>query len=358
MAEIYLVLEDGTFFKGRQFGAETETMGEVVFNTSLGGYQEILTDPSYTGQIITMTCPMIGNYGVNEEDTESSKVQAAGMIVKEYSKTYSNYRATSSLGDYLKKQGVPGIEGVDTRSLTLHIRDRGALRGGIFFSPEKSVDRLLAFPQMNGLDLATGVSCTEPYSYGEDTPGHPSVAVIDYGIKTNILRLLKKEGFNIKVYPSKTPLKTMISEGAKGIFLSNGPGDPDAVLMAKDFVKDIIKAQIPAFGICLGHQIIGLGLGGKTYKLKFGHRGGNQPVKNLLTGSVEITSQNHGFAVDAASLASDPDIEITHLNLNDGTVEGLRHKRLPIFSVQYHPEAAPGPHDSRYLFGQFRKLIA
>jgi carbamoyl-phosphate synthase small subunit len=357
MPEIYLVLEDGTMFKGKSFGYESETMGEVVFNTSMSGYQEILTDPSYTGQIVTMTYPMIGNYGVNEEDLESAKVQAAGFIVKEYSKTYSKYRATSSLGDYLIKNKVTGIEGIDTRKLTLHLRDRGALRGGLFHSPDKAVDKLLAFPSMNGLDLATGVSSREVYSFGEKKKSQPDVAVIDYGVKNNILRLLYSEGFNLTVYPSSAPLKTIIADGAKGIFLSNGPGDPDAVLGAKEFMKDIIREEIPCFGICLGHQIMGLGLGGKTYKLKFGHRGGNQPVKNLITGKVEITSQNHGFAVDPSSLAGSSDIEITHVNLNDNTVEGLRHKKLPVFSVQYHPEAAPGPHDSRYLFSQFRGMF-
>lgn len=357
MPDIYLVLEDGTLFKGKSFGYESETMGEVVFNTSMSGYQEILTDPSYTGQIVTMTYPMIGNYGVNEEDVESSRVQVAGFAVKEYSKTYSNFRATSSLGDYLIKNKIAGIEGIDTRKLTLHLRDKGALRGGLFQTSDNAVEKLLAFPSMNGLDLATGVSCAQQYTFGENDSSQPNLAVIDYGVKTNILRLLKNQGFNLSVYPSSTPLKKMISDGAKGIFLSNGPGDPDAVLGAKEFMKDIIREEIPCFGICLGHQIMGLGLGGKTYKLKFGHRGGNQPVKNIANGKVEITSQNHGFAVDSASLSGDKNIEVTHINLNDNTVEGIRHKRLPVFSVQYHPEAAPGPHDSRYLFGQFRAMF-
>ena len=354
----FLILEDGTEFTGRMFGRETETIGEVVFNTSMSGYQEICTDPSYTGQIVAMTCPMIGNYGVNEEDVESERVQVAGFAVKEYSKTYSNFRATSSLGDYLNKAGAAAIEDIDTRRLTLHIRDKGALRGGIFLEKKNAVERLKAHPSMNGLDLATGVSCKKPYAFGEEKPGMRRVAVFDFGVKWNILRLLKKEGFAVTVYPGYTPLREVMKRGADCVFLSNGPGDPDAVASAKVLARDILKEGVPCFGICLGHQIIGLGLGGRTYKLKFGHRGGNQPVKNLLTGKIEITSQNHGFAVERDSLKHNPDVEITHINCNDGTVEGLRHKKLPVFSVQYHPEASPGPHDSNYLFNEFTKLVA
>ncbi|TAL36614.1 MAG: carbamoyl-phosphate synthase small subunit [Spirochaetes bacterium] len=355
--DAFLILEDGTEFKGRLFGSDRESMGEVVFNTSMSGYQEVLTDPSYHGQIVAMTYPMIGNYGVNAEDVESARVYVAGFVVKEYSKRYSNFRATMSLEDYLVRENVAGIEGVDTRRLTRHIRDKGALRGGIFFQGEGAVARLKEYPTMEGLDLATGVSCTKAYGFGENDPANPTIAVYDFGVKTNILRLLKASGFNIMVYPANTPLADVIRAGAKGIFLSNGPGDPAAVPYARDLVKDIVRAKLPCFGICLGHQIMGLGLGGRTYKLKFGHRGANQPVKNVASGQVEITSQNHGFAVDYDSMKSMPEIEVTHMNLNDNTVEGFRHKTLPFFCVQYHPESSPGPHDSRYLFEEFRRLV-
>ena len=355
MSKKYLVLEDGTIFEGTGFGYEGETIGEAVFNTSMSGYQEVLTDPSYNGQIVAMTYPMIGNYGVNDEDVESSMVQVAGFVVREYSKSYSNFRATRSLDRYLKDEKTPGIEGVDTRKLTLIIRDRGAMRAGIFHDTKDAVDRLKAHPSMLGLDLASGVSCREPYAYGD---GHGlQVAVYDYGVKRNILRLLDGAGFSVTVYPGTTPLSTVLNDGVRGVFLSNGPGDPDAVSYAHDLVRDIIREEVPAFGICLGHQLMGIGLGGSTYKLKFGHRGGNQPVKNLRTGKVEITSQNHGFAVDHESLKDMKDIEITHINLNDNTVEGLRHRRLPLFSVQYHPEAGPGPHDSKYLFHEFYDMV-
>lgn len=353
----YYILEDGTEFEGTMFGYEGESMGESVFNTSMSGYQEILTDPSYCGQIIAMTYPMIGNYGVNNDDVESDRIHAAGFVVKEYSKTYSNFRATGSLADYLKAGRIPAIEGVDTRKLTRHLRDRGAMRAGIFFNREGAVERLKNHPDMNGLDLASKVSCTAKYGFGERMSGSPDVAVFDFGVKRNILRLLNGAGFNVTVYPGNTKLQAALADGAKCVFLSNGPGDPDAVDYAKQLVRDIAAEKIPCFGICLGHQIMALGLGGKTYKLKFGHRGGNQPVKNLLTGSVEITSQNHGFAADLESLKASSDIEVTHMNLNDNTVEGLRHKKLPMFSVQYHPESSPGPHDSRYLFDQFRNLV-
>jgi len=352
----YLILEDGTGFPGTSFGSEIESPGEVVFNTSMSGYQEILTDPSYNGQIIAMTYPMMGNYGVNGDDVESDRVQVAGFVVKEYSKTYSNHRATGSLGDYLKQAGVPGIEGIDTRKLTLHIRDKGALRGGIFFDTKNAVEKLRSHPTMAGLDLASGVSCKEAYDFNPQDRGI-KLAVVDFGVKTNILRLLAAEGFAVRVYPAKTTLKKMLDDGARGIFLSNGPGDPDAVTYARELVIDIARERVPSFGICLGHQIMALGLGGKTYKLKFGHRGANQPVKNLDRDTVEITSQNHGFAVDYDSLKYSADIEITHMNLNDNTVEGLRHRTLPMFSVQYHPEASPGPHDSRYLFNEFYRKV-
>ncbi|HPU90155.1 MAG TPA: glutamine-hydrolyzing carbamoyl-phosphate synthase small subunit [Spirochaetota bacterium] len=354
----FLILEDGTEFTGTLFGHESETIGEVVFNTSMSGYQEVLTDPSYNGQIVAMTYPMIGNYGVNPDDVESDRVQVAGFVVKEYSKTYSNFRATQSLGDYLREARVSAIEGIDTRRLTLHIRDKGALRGGIFLDRTGAVDRLKAHPNMEGLDLTLNVACATPYDFAPREKGTPHVAVFDFGVKTNILRLLRDSGFSVTVHPGSRPLREVLGEGADGVFLSNGPGDPDAVKYARALVADIAKEKVPCFGICLGHQILALGLGGRTYKLKFGHRGGNQPVKNLRTGSVEISSQNHGFAVDPESFANNSDIEITHRNLNDNTVEGFRHKSLPIFSVQYHPEAAPVPHDSRYLFEEFRQLVA
>ncbi|HEY1405083.1 MAG TPA: glutamine-hydrolyzing carbamoyl-phosphate synthase small subunit [Spirochaetota bacterium] len=353
----YLILEDGMIFEGYSFGAEKESLGEAVFNTSLSGYQEVLTDPSYCGQIVTMTYPMIGNYGVNDDDVESNKVQVAGFVVKEYSKTYSNFRATKSLSQYLVENGIAAIEGVDTRKLTRHIRDKGAMRGGIFFSKEKALDRVKAQPSMNGQDLASVVMTKEPYDFGSHDPSKPKVAVFDFGVKTNILRLLDSHGFSVRVYPGNTPLKKTIDDGMKCAFLSNGPGDPDAVDFGKTLVRDIVKEKFPCFGICLGHQIIALGLGAKTYKLKFGHRGGNQPVKNIRAGCVEITSQNHGFSVDIDSLKALSDVEITHTNLNDQTIEGIRHTKLPLFSVQYHPEANPGPHDSEYLFKEFRRMI-
>ncbi len=353
----FLILEDGTEFEGIPFGYETDRMGEIVFNTSMSGYQEVLTDPSYSGQIITMTYPMIGNYGVNSDDTESEKVQVSGFVVKEYSKSYSNHRATGSLGDYLIASKIPGIEGIDTRKITMHIRDKGAMRAGIFFDRKGAAAKLKEHPKMEGLDLATGVSCTDPYTFGEIKKETPLVAVFDFGVKTSILRLLHKEGFSVKVYPGNFSLKEALKEGAKGVFISNGPGDPDAVKYGIPLVKEIVSEGIPAFGICLGHQIIALGLGAKTYKLKFGHRGANQPVKNLNNGKIEITSQNHGFAVDMETLKKSSEVEITHINLNDNTVEGLRHKKLPIMSVQYHPEAGPGPHDSLYLFREFYNLV-
>ena len=354
----YLILEDGATFEGSMFGYQGETIGEVVFNTSMSGYQEVLTDPSYIGQIVAMTYPMIGNYGVNEEDVESDRIQVAGFVVKEYSKSYSNYRAVDSLANYLITARIPAIEGIDTRRLTLHIRDKGALRGGIFTDPENALSRLLSQPRMEGLDLATGVSCQEPHDFGAADATLPLVGVYDFGVKLNILRLLAASGFSVRVYPSQTPVERVVRDGVRGILLSNGPGDPNAIPYCKDLVRDIMKREIPTFGICLGHQLIGLGLGGTTYKLKFGHRGANQPVINLSNGRVEISTQNHGFAVDFDSLKNDPDVEITHINLNDNTMEGLSHKKLPIFSVQYHPEASPGPHDSRYLFEQFCGMVA
>jgi len=353
----YLVLEDGFTLEGLHFGALTDSLGEIVFNTSMSGYQEVLTDPSYRGQIITMTYPMIGNYGVNDEDIESDRVQVAGFIVREYCNKYSNFRANRSLGQYLTDSGIPALEQIDTRKLTCHIRDKGALRGGIFLHKEGALDKVLAHPSMNGLDLATKVTTQAPYDFGSSASGKPLIAAIDFGIKTNILRLLVQMGFAVRVYPANTSFETMMKDNVKGFFLSNGPGDPEAVTVGIETTKKIIESGLPCFGICLGHQILALALGGKTYKLKFGHRGANQPVKNMDNGRVEITSQNHGFAVDLDSMKDITDVIVTHMNLNDNTAEGIRHKSKPLFSVQYHPEANPGPHDSQYLFEKFYDLV-
>lgn len=350
----YIILEDGFELEGESFGYESDSLGEIVFNTSMTGYQEILTDPSYSGQIVTMTYPMIGNYGVNAEDVESKKVHAAGFLVKEYCKYHSNFRSQMSLAQYLVENKIPALEGIDTRKLTTHIRDKGALRGGIFFNRENARERLLKHPKMNGCNLASVVSTDKSYVYSSGEK-QPRIAAIDFGIKTNILRLLKDIGFAATVYPSSVSFEEI--QDADGFFLSNGPGDPDAVKEGVELVKKIINSGKPCFGICLGHQILALALGGKTYKLKFGHRGGNQPVMNLQNRHVEITSQNHGFAVDYESLKEREDIEITHVNLNDNTVEGIRLKNKPVFSVQHHPESNPGPNDSQYLFEEFYKAV-
>jgi carbamoyl-phosphate synthase small subunit len=366
-----LVLETGMVFDGESFGAAGTVTGEVVFNTSMTGYQEIITDPSYVGQIVTMTYPLIGNYGVNGEDLESAHPQVAGFIVKEYSEIPSNFRSEESLGVWLLKNNIIGIQGVDTRMLTKIIRSTGAMRG-IISTENLDEKQLLALvkksPQMTGLDLASRVTTKEPYRWDDidRTPfalppmRHQSgkkwnVAVYDYGVKHNILRRLTSYGCSLTVLPAGITAEEIIKMNPDGIFLSNGPGDPDAVKYAIEAIKKLIGKK-PIFGICLGHQLLALALGGKTYKLKFGHRGANHPVKNLITGKIEITSQNHGFAVDPASL--DPgSIEITHTNLNDNTNEGFRHRTLPLFSVQYHPEASPGPHDSDYLFARFIEMI-
>jgi carbamoyl-phosphate synthase small subunit len=360
-----LVLENGTVFVGESFGAPVETAGEAVFNTSMTGYQEILTDPSYTGQIVTMTYPLIGNYGVNTADLESPHPFAAGLVVREYSAFHSNFRAEQSLGDWLKQAGIPAIQGIDTRMLTRILRTAGAMRSLLTTSEESDdvlLERVRRSPQMAGLDLASRVTCRESYAWDkvDETPFAlpPSVSgrrykvvVYDFGVKRNILRRLAAYGCALTVVPASTTAAEVLAMDPDGIFLSNGPGDPDAVRYAVDQIRLLI-GQRPLFGICLGHQLLALALGGKTFKLKFGHRGGNHPVKNLRTGEIEITSQNHGFAVDPDSL--DPNaIEITHVNLNDGTNEGFRHRSLPLFCVQYHPEASPGPHDSDYLFRHF-----
>lgn len=370
MKKATLVIEDGTVFEGFSFGREGEAYGEVVFNTSITGYQEILTDPSYNGQIVAMTYPEIGNYGVNPEDVESRKPFLRGFVVKEYWKEPSNWRSRGSLGKYLSDNGVVGIEGVDTRSLTRLIRSKGAQKAVISTTesdPEKLLRKVRASQGIVGIDLVTEVSCDNPYKWSEGTgawrPASDTlsgvkkrfrVVAYDYGLKQNILRKLVDHGCEVTIAPSRTPPHEILSMKPDGIFLSNGPGDPAAVAYAVESVRTLIGEK-PIFGICLGHQILGLALGGSTYKLKFGHRGANQPVKNLRTGKVEITSQNHGFAVDAESLGGD--VEITHINLNDNTVEGLRHREHPVFSVQYHPEASPGPHDSSYLFEEFIDLM-
>ncbi|MGB2868377.1 MAG: glutamine-hydrolyzing carbamoyl-phosphate synthase small subunit [Bacteroidota bacterium] len=369
-----LALENGTVFTGEAFGAATETTGEVVFNTSMMGYQEILTDPSYAGQIVTMTYPLIGNYGVNFEDLESVKPQVAGFVVKEYFEFFSNFRAKGSLGSWLERHGVIGIQGLDTRMLTKIIRDVGAMRG-IISTTELDDDRLIGkarqTPDMTGLDLARVVTTQKVYQWDEVDRTSFSLApavklrlngrrwnvvVYDYGVKQNILRRLTTYGCKLTVVPASYPAEKVLEMDPDGIFLSNGPGDPAAVRYGIQNIKKLIGKK-PIFGICLGHQLLALALGGKTFKLKFGHRGANHPVKNLRTNEIEITSQNHGFAVDPGSL-NPSEIEITHVNLNDGTNEGFRHRELPIFSVQYHPEASPGPHDSDYLFSAFIDMIA
>ncbi len=348
-----LLLEDGTVFNGFSFGHAGESAGEVCFNTSMTGYQEIITDPSYAGQIMTMTYTMIGNYGTNLVDMETLAPKMKGLVVREYSSNYNNWRAEASLGDFLKKHKIPGIEGVDTRKLTRHLRDKGAMRGIISstdFNLEALLKKVKASPDMNGWDLASAVSTKQKYVYADT--GKYNVVAYDFGAKLNILRMLKDTDCKVTVVPANTPAKDVLAMKPDGVFLSNGPGDPAAVTYAIKNTKELIDSGIPLFGICLGHQIIGLASGAKTFKLKFGHRGGNQPVMDLTTNKVEITSQNHGFSVDEKTLAN-TGLEITHLNLNDKTIEGLAHKTKPVFCVQYHPEASPGPHDAAYLFQRF-----
>jgi carbamoyl-phosphate synthase small subunit len=357
-----LVLEDGICFHGSGFGRIGETTGEVVFNTALCGYQEVLTDPSYRGQIVVMTYPHIGNYGVNREDVESSRPQVAGFVVREVSTHPSSWRASGELHRYLDEAGVVGICDIDTRALTRHIRTFGAKRGIISTAehdPAALVERARASRSMIGLDLASEVTCPEPYAFLEpgSVSGRYRVAAYDFGMKRNILRMLALSGCDVTVVPATTTAEDVLALDPDGIFLSNGPGDPEPCTYAIRAVRDLIGRR-PIFGICLGHQILGLASGGKTFKLKFGHRGANHPVRNILTGRVEITSQNHGFAVDPDLFERSASYELTHINLNDGTVEGFRHRHLPIFSVQYHPEASPGPHDSHYLFREFIERMA
>jgi carbamoyl-phosphate synthase small subunit len=355
-----LALEDGLMFEGQSFGATGETTGEVVFNTALYGYQEVLTDPSYAGQIVTMTYPHIGNYGVNRDDVESARPQVAGFIVREASLKASSWRASGELHGYLEEAGVVGISEIDTRALTRHLRTYGAKRGVVSTlsdDREALVAKAKGSRSMVGLDLAREVTCPEPYHFGSAPASHPySVVAYDFGMKRNILRMLTAAGCDVTVVPATTSAEDTLALKPDGVFLSNGPGDPEPCDYAVEASRKIMDARVPLFGICLGHQILGLACGGKTFKLKFGHRGANHPVKNLATGHVEVTSQNHGFSVDPA-LFERSEFILTHLNLNDGTVEGFRHRDLPVISVQYHPEASPGPHDSHYLFGDFIKLM-
>jgi len=387
-----LALADGTVFRGTAFGADGETGGEVVFNTAMTGYQEILTDPSYSGQLVAMTYPEIGNVGVNREDTESRRPFVSGFIVKEYWDPPSSWRAEQSLGDYMREHAIVGIAGIDTRALVRHLRTHGAQEGvisSIDLDPKRLVAKAKARPGLVGVDLVREVTCDAAYEWddplwelagtaaapgdavGAPTSGaasaraaqsagagrgpRPFVIAYDYGIKFNILRNLVASGCRVRVVPATTSAADVLAQRPDGVFLSNGPGDPDAVPYARESVAKLI-GKVPIFGICLGHQILGLALGGRTFKLKFGHHGANHPVKDVTTGKVEITSQNHGFAVDVESLRGLA--ELSHVNLNDRTVEGLTHTKEPLFSVQYHPEASPGPHDAQYLFRRFVDLMA
>ena len=353
-----LVLEDGRAFRGYSFGIDGEIFGEMVFNTSMTGYQEILTDPSYAGQIVCMTYPLIGNYGVNEEDTESRRPWVEGFVVREASRIASNWRSTETLDSYFKRHKIVGIEHIDTRALVRHIRDKGAMRAGIssIDTDEKSLlEKVLSSPEMKNRELASSVTVNETFDFPADGLEKYHVVCFDFGVKTNSLREFAKMGCKITVVPAETSAREVLALKPDGIFLSNGPGDPASMRQTVSEIKKLTDENVPMFGICLGHQILGQVFGGETYKLKFGHRGGNQPIMDLTTGKVEIASHNHGFAVEAKSLPAD--VEITHVNLNDQTVAGLRHKSLPVFSVQYHPESAPGPHDSEYLFRRFIELM-
>ena len=371
-----LALEDGTIFEGRSFGATGTVTGEACFNTSMTGYQEVLTDPSYRGQIVTMTYPLIGNYGVCEEDNESAGPQVRGFAVAEVARLHSNWRAHEPLPEWMARHGIPGIEGIDTRKLTKLLRTKGAQRACLSteLTADQAVAAAQAAPPMAGSDFVSEVSTPDIYhweaesrdwklpnktagdlsNYAELPPIRYRIVAFDFGVKRNILRCLRRDGFDVTVVPAHTTAEEVLALQPDGIFLSNGPGDPSALPSIYAEIQKLL-GKLPIFGICLGHQLLGLAFGGRTFKLKFGHRGGNQPVKDLRSGKVAITSQNHGFAVDADSLPTD--VEVTHINLNDGTVEGLRHKRLPVFCVQYHPEAAPGPKDATYFFGEFIGLI-
>jgi len=360
----FLLLEDGSLFRGRIVGGREvplPAVAEVVFTTNMTGYQEVFTDPSYRGQIVVMTAPEIGNYGINAEDPESVAPQVAGVVVRELSQAYSNWRATGGLGTWLAASQVPIIQDVDTRRLTRHLRSVGVMRGVIGRGDEPDeVSRaaLDACPSMEGLDLASRVSTSDPYTWGDPRARHHIVAY-DYGIKRNILRLFADNDCRVTVVPADTSAQATLEHEPDGIFLSNGPGDPDAVAYAPGIIRELTSQGVPTFGICLGHQLLGLTFGGSTAKMPYGHRGGNHPVKEVETGRVLITSQNHGFAVegDERSVKGAGDLEVTHVNLNDGSIEGLRHRELPVFGVQYHPEAAPGPHDARPLFQEFLSAL-
>ena len=374
-----LALEDGRHFAGESFGATGTAVGEMCFNTSMTGYQEVLTDPSYCGQIVAMTYPLIGNYGINSLDQESRSPHVRGFVIEELSEIASNWRAEMSLDEYLRNSNIPGVQGIDTRALTRHLRTRGAMKACLTteeISPEEATKRAIEGEGVIGMDYVREVTAPKVYEWDPDDqlsqfwsvangnatgsakqplpPVRSHIVAYDYGMKENILRKLRQNGFRVTVVPATTTAEETLALNPDGVFLSNGPGDPSALPYAHESIRGLIGKK-PIFGICLGHQILGFAFGGSTFKLKFGHRGANQPVKDLRSGKVAITSQNHGFAVDPESLPKD--VEVTHINLNDGTVEGMRHKKLPIFSVQYHPEAAPGPHDASYFFSQFADLI-
>jgi len=358
----FLLLEDGTLFHGRVHGHPSGAAAEVVFTTNMTGYQEVFTDPSYRGQIVVMTAPQIGNYGINTEDPESAGPQVSGVIVRELSATYSNWRATGDLRGWLLDAQIPVLEEVDTRRLTRHLRSAGVMRGVVAEGTEPTAEALAtleACPSMEGQDLASVVSTKKVYKWGNPQAAHHIVAY-DFGIKRNILRLFDENGCRVTVVPANTPPDEVLEMSPDGIFLANGPGDPAAVRYAPSTIQRLAREGIPMFGICLGHQLIGLSFGGSTVKMPYGHRGGNHPVRELATGKVLITSQNHGFAVEGseAGIPGAPALEVTHLNLNDGSIEGMRHRELPVFAVQYHPESAPGPHDARPLFQEFLAAVA